>query len=122
MSSEPKRTSRARPLPISRGSRAMGPPPATSPTPTSHCDRSAFSRLAKLMSQASAISLPFPLAGPRVKGHEADGQGGYPDHNFWPRLQSRRPLRHAGQILHIGVEITVVQEKSFNGTVEDYDL
>jgi len=31
-------------------------------------------------------------------------------------------LRHAGQILHIGVEITVVQEKSFNGTVEDYDL
>src|SRR5207248_10128507 len=57
MSSDPRSTSKARHLPISRGRRAIGPPPATRPTPTSHCDRTAFSRLAKLMSQASAISL-----------------------------------------------------------------
>ncbi len=45
----------------------MGPPPATRPTPTSHFDRTAFSRLAKLMSQARAISLPFPVARPRIE-------------------------------------------------------
>ena len=31
-------------------------------------------------------------------------------------------MRHAGQLLHIGVEIAVIEEKSFNGTVEDQDL
>src|SRR5215475_4845536 len=62
MSSAPKRTSRARPLPMRRGSRAMGPPPGTRPAPTSHCDKMAFSRLAKRMSLASASSLPTPFA------------------------------------------------------------
>jgi hypothetical protein len=31
-------------------------------------------------------------------------------------------LRQAGQIFEIGEEITVIQEKSFNGTLEDQDL
>jgi hypothetical protein len=31
-------------------------------------------------------------------------------------------LRQAGQLLEIGVEITVIKEKSFNGTVEHDDL
>jgi len=44
----------------------MGPPPATIPTPTSHCEMMVFSRLAKLTSQASVISLPFPVARPRM--------------------------------------------------------
>ena len=48
------------------GSRAIGPPPGTSPAPTSHCDRMAFSRLAKRMSLASASSLPTPVARPRI--------------------------------------------------------
>ena len=56
-----------------RGSRAIGPPPATRPTPTSHCDRTAFSRLAKLMSQASASSLPLPVARPRISAIETNG-------------------------------------------------
>src|SRR6516162_7851825 len=73
MSSDPKSTSRARFLPISRGRRAMGPPPATMPTPTSHCDRIAFSRLAKLMSHASVISLPFPVARPRMQAIDTNG-------------------------------------------------
>jgi hypothetical protein len=38
------------------------------------------------------------------------------------RLQSCEPLRQAGQIFEIGEEITVIQEKSFNGTLEDQDL
>jgi len=46
----------------------MGPPPATIPTPASHCERMVLSRLAKLMSQASAISLPFPVARSRHDG------------------------------------------------------
>ena len=58
---------------MTRGNRAMGPPPATRPTPTSHCDKSAFSRLAKLMSQASASSLPFPVARPRISAIETNG-------------------------------------------------
>src|ERR1700721_2261535 len=74
MSSELKSTSRARFLPMSWGSRAMGPPPATIPTPTSHCERIAFSRLAKLMSQASVISLPLPVARPRMRAIEATGK------------------------------------------------
>src|SRR5437016_5559212 len=73
MSSELKSTSRARFLPMRRGNRAMGPPPATRPTPTSHCDRTASSRLAKLMSHARAISLPFPVARPRIKAIDTKG-------------------------------------------------
>src|SRR5579883_413683 len=73
MSSELSSTSKARCRPISRGRRAMGPPPATRPTPTSHCDRRVFSRLAKLMSQASAISLPLPVARPRIRAIDTTG-------------------------------------------------
>jgi hypothetical protein len=74
MSSELKSTSRARFRPMSRGSRAIGPPPATIPTPTSHCEMMVFSRLAKLMSQANVISLPLPVARPRIRAMEATGK------------------------------------------------
>lgn len=36
--------------------------------------------------------------------------------------RSCRTLRYAGQILEVGGEIAVVQEESFDGTVEDHDL
>ncbi len=36
----------------------VGAPPATIPTPTSHCEMIVFSRLAKLMSQASVAEFP----------------------------------------------------------------
>ncbi len=58
---------------MSRGSRAIGPPPATMPTPTSHCEMTVFSLLANAMSQASRISLPFPVARPRIRAIEATG-------------------------------------------------
>jgi DNA-binding NarL/FixJ family response regulator len=58
---------------MSWGSRAMGPPPATIPTPTSHWEMMVFSRLAKLMSQARVISLPLPVARPRIRAIEATG-------------------------------------------------
>ena len=51
----------------------MGPPPATRPTPTSHCESTAFSRLTKVMSQASAISLPFPVARPLIEAIDTTG-------------------------------------------------
>ena len=51
----------------------MGPPPATMPTPTSHCEMMVFSRLANAMSQASVISLPLPVARPRIRAIEATG-------------------------------------------------
>ena len=44
----------------------MGPPPATMPTPTSHCEIRAFSRLTNVMSDANNISLPLPVARPRI--------------------------------------------------------
>ncbi len=52
----------------------MGPPPATIPTPTSHWEMMVFSRLAKLMSQANVISLPLPVARPRMRAMEATGR------------------------------------------------
>ena len=45
----------------------MGPPPGTNAAPTSHCDKMAFSRLAKRISQASDSSLPTPVARPRIE-------------------------------------------------------
>ena len=59
---------------MSWGGRTMGPPPATIPTPTSHCEMMAFSRLAKLISQAKVISLPLPVARPRMRAMEATGR------------------------------------------------
>src|ERR1700723_3723675 len=99
----------------------MGPPPATRLTPTSHCDRTAFSRLAKLMSQARAISLPFPVARPRIKAIVATGAR-QAHEDVRPRLQPRGPLGYARQILELGQEIAVVQEESFDRALEDHDL
>src|ERR1700736_5085511 len=122
MSSEPKRTSRARPLPISRGSRAMGPPPATSPTPTSHCDRTAFSRLAELMSPASGISLPFPVPPPPLKANRHQGRASQPHQDVRPRLQAGGALRYAGQFLEFCEEIGVIKKEAFDSTLKDDNL
>lgn len=73
MSSAPRSTSSARPRPIKRGNRAIGPLPGTTPAPTSNCDKMAFSRLAKRMSQARASSLPTPVARPRIDAIDTTG-------------------------------------------------
>ena len=39
-----------------------------------------------------------------------------------PRLESGRPLRYAGQILELGEEIAMVEEKSFDSAIEDDDF
>jgi Pyridoxal-phosphate dependent enzyme len=83
---------------MTHGNRAMGPPPATRPTPTSHCDKSAFSRLAKLMSQASASSLPFPVARPRISAIEMNGAR-QAHQDVRPCLQAGRTLRDAARRL-----------------------
>src|ERR1700722_1281954 len=49
------------------------PPPGTRPAPTSHCERTALSRLANRMSLASASSLPTPVALPRIEAMETTG-------------------------------------------------
>ena len=69
----PSSTSSARPRPRRRGSRALGPPPGTRPAPTSHCDKMAFSRLAKRISLASDSSLPTPVARPRIAAIDTTG-------------------------------------------------
>src|ERR1700683_1174347 len=107
MSSELKSTSRARFRPMSLGSRAMGPPPATIPTPTSHWEMMVFSRLAKLMSQASVISLPLPVARPRISAMEATGK--------CARRTSK--LAHARLL---GREVGVIQEVVLDRAVEDH--
>jgi hypothetical protein len=67
ISSAPRSTSSARPRPLRRLSRAIGPPPGTRSTPTSHCNETAFSLLAKRMSVATASSLLAPLARPPLE-------------------------------------------------------
>ena len=62
-----------RPLPMRRDSRAITAPPGTRPAPTSNCDKMAFSRLANRMSQASASSLPIPVARPRTNAIDTTG-------------------------------------------------
>ena len=55
------------PRPTRRASLAIGPPPGTTPTPTSHWPRSVFSREANRRSQARTNSLPAPRARPRIE-------------------------------------------------------
>src|SRR6202020_2735270 len=115
MSSALRSTSSARPRPMIRGNRAIGPPPATRPTPTSHCDRTAFSRLAKHITQAKAISLPLPVARPRIAALDTH-------ENVGPCFQAGRALRNTGQIFERCRKIAVVQEESFDSAIENHDL
>src|SRR5258708_22641802 len=61
---------------------------------------------------------PVPSRAPADQSDGHDGRPRKPDEYVRPRLQSRRPLRHAGQILHICVEVTVIQEVPIAGTLE----
>jgi hypothetical protein len=104
-----------------RGKRAMGPPPATRPTPTSNCDKTAFSQLAKLMSQASASSLPFLVARPRITAIETNGAR-QAHQDVGPCLEAGWTLRDAGQILDLGEEVGVIQKEAVDGSLEDHHL
>ena len=77
-------------------------------------------RKAHVAGQGKLTSVPG--GAPADQGDRHDGHPRYADKDVRPRLKSRRPLRHAGQILEVGVEVAVIQEKSINGTVEDQDL
>src|SRR5262245_13759653 len=122
MSSAANSTSSARPRPIRRGNRAIGPPPGTRPAPTSHCERMAFSRLAKRMSLASASSLPTPVALPRIEAMETTGA----------RLRRTsmsgsawRPVRPGGirvEILERREKIVMREKEAIDGTIEHNDL
>jgi hypothetical protein len=72
-----------------------------------------FSRLAKLMSHASVISLPLPVARPRMSAIEATGK-------VRPCLQAGGALRYAGQVLELGREIGVIQKVVLDRAVEDH--
>jgi hypothetical protein len=51
----------------------MGPPPGTTPVPTSNWPSSAFSREANRRSQASTNSLPAPRTRPRIEAMLTNG-------------------------------------------------
>src|SRR3979411_2878565 len=120
MSSELKSTSRARFRPMSSGNRAVGPPPGTIPTPTSHCEMMAFSRLAKLMSQASVISLPLPVARPRMRAMEATGKR---VRRTRKSGQGGKPVGPGGSAVRSssGQEIGGIQEVVVDRAVEAHD-
>ena len=113
ISSELKSTSRAaisadqlgQPVP-------WGHLPATNPhLPTSHCEIIVFSRLAKLMSQASVISLPFPVARTTDgAAMEATGNRTRRGEKIRPGRQPRLGPPALTSILQSGREIGVIQE------------
>src|SRR5580700_9497199 len=122
MSSALRITSRARPLPMRRDSRAIGPPPGTRPAPTSNCDKIAFSRLAKRMSQARASSLPIPVARPRIDAIDTTGArlrrtsiSGHGCNPVGPGEKTR-------QIVKFCKKIQMNQKETFNGTIKNHHL
>src|SRR3954464_7719277 len=121
MSFELRSTSSARPRPIRCGRRAIGPPPAITRPPTSHCESTAFSRLTNVMSHASAISLPLPVARPRIDASTRPAQC-EANEDVRPRLEAGRALRDALQVLEVGVEVAMIQEEAIDGALEDHDL
>src|ERR1700678_1908967 len=122
MSSAANSTSSARPRPIRRGNRAIGPPPGTTPAPTSHCERTALSRLANRMSLASASSLPTPVALPRIEAMETTGarlRRASMSGSAWRPGPSRRD---ACGILKRREKIVVREKEAIDSTIEHNDL
>jgi hypothetical protein len=74
------------------------------------------------MSQASASSLPFPVARPRISAIDTNGA----------RVRRTRTSGHAsrpvgpcgilGQIFEIREEVGVIQKEAVDGTFEDHHL
>jgi hypothetical protein len=55
------------------------------------------------------------------QGDRRDRRMRQPHEDVRPRLQPSRPLRYAGQIFKLGVEIAVVQKEPLDGAVEHQD-
>src|SRR6516225_9393989 len=101
-----------------RGSRAIGPPPGTRPAPTSHCDKIAFSRLAKRMSLASASSLPTPVARPRIEAIETTGARLRRTSMSGSGCKPLRTWRHTRRVLELREEVVVRYEEALDGAIE----
>src|ERR1700741_4706191 len=105
-----------------RGRRAMGPPPGTKAAPTSHCDKMAFSRLAKRISQASDSSLPTPVARPRIEAMDTTGARLRRASMSGSGCRTGLSRRHAWIVFWLCEEIPVRYEKAFNCAIKDHHL
>src|SRR4030081_1258489 len=121
MSSEPRSTSRARPRPITRGNRAMGPPPAMTPTPTSHCDKSFLS--AREAHVAGERQLTAVSGRPPPDQRDRNERSAREAHQYVrPCLEAGGTLRDADQILDVREKVGVIQKDAVDGTFEDHHL
>ena len=80
--------------PMSCGSLAIGPPPATMPTPTSHWERMAFSRLANHVAGEGDLAAVARRAA-ADEGDRDDRRAGQTHQEIGPRRQARRTGRYA---------------------------
>jgi hypothetical protein len=74
------------------------------------------------MSQASASSLPFPVARPRISANRHERGARQAHEDVGPCLKSGRALRDAGQILEVREEVGVIEKEAVDGTFEDHHL
>ena len=73
----------------------MGPPPGTKPAPTSHCDKMAFSRLAKRISLCERELASDAGSAPANRGDGHNWSAAQPRQHVGKRLQTCRAGRHS---------------------------
>src|SRR6266852_4728709 len=121
MSSAPSSTSSARPRPIRRGSRAIGPPPGTRPAPTSHCDNGFLAaRKTHVAGQRKLASDPGRTAADRDNGYDGSPAEAY--QHVRKGLQARGSGWQAFRVLERREEVIVHEEETFDGAIKDNDL
>jgi hypothetical protein len=106
---------------MSRGSRAMGPPPAT--IPCAHLPSRDDGLLAAGKTHVARQGDLADVAG-RTAADECDGrnrQAGQTHKKVRPRRQACGALRQRGQVFNLGREIRVIQEVLVDRAVKDHD-
>src|SRR5258708_3724763 len=118
MSSAPRSTSSACPLPIRRGSRAIGPPPGTGPDFKLRQDRFFAARETHVAGQRKLASDTRRTPSNRRDRHHRGAAQAH--EHIGQRLPTCRPGRQTCRILRFCKKIVMTEKETFNGTVKDH--